>query len=149
MANSNPLVDQGTINLLRPSLIVPSYPQLNVTAGFVGGEGIELALEGDATVYIETLTGGVTSPQPFQVCQLTMALIRAQALANQWKLQVESNSTIGDVTAKTDAAPLSSYTIINCAITTLRPLRMNGKTADWTVSIRGYYMINNQLWGVG
>lgn len=145
---TNPLVSQGSLNLLRGSLIIPNYPALNVTAPFLGKDGIELALEGDATTYHDTLTGGVPSPQPYQVCQITLVLLRSQALANAWKLQYETTTLIGDTVARGDASTLGNYPIVNCAITGLRPVRFAGQTPDFVLMLRGYYNINNNMWGV-
>ena len=49
-------VQQGTLNRLRGSLTIPDLPELNVTAPFLGKEGIAMSFEGNSTVYI---VGGV------------------------------------------------------------------------------------------
>ncbi len=63
MAGS-PLVSQGTISRIRGSLIVPNFPNLNITAPYLGKMGIHLSFEGSATPMIDTMTGRVTSPEP-------------------------------------------------------------------------------------
>lgn len=144
----NPLIAQGTLNRLRGSFLVPSFSQLNVTASYLGKGGISLALQGDATTYIETLTGGVTSPQPYMVCMVTLNLLKTQGLADLYKQQMESLSTIGDVTVRGDASTLGDYPVTNCGIQTVRELPMSGEDAGFVVTVKGYYAINSQLWNL-
>ena len=60
MAN-NPLIPQGTVNRLRGSVIWNDFPQLNVTAPYLGTDGIGFSLDGESTVFLPTMTGAVTS----------------------------------------------------------------------------------------
>jgi hypothetical protein len=143
---ANPLVAQGVLNRLRGSVVFASFPSLNVTASFLGEEGIRLALEGEATTFINTMAGAVTSPEPYQVCNLTINLLKTQPLANQFKSQMEQNTLLGDCTVRADASNLSPYQLINSAIQGVRELSFNGKDAGWVVMIKGYYNINSNLW---
>ena len=145
---SNPLIAQGTLNRLRASIIFPSYANLNVTASYLGKGGISLSLEGDATAFIDTLTGGVQSPQPYMACMVTVNLLRSQGLADAFKQQMESLSTIGDFNVKADASTLSDYPISNGAIQSVREQAFNGEEPGYVVVLRGYYPINNQLWNL-
>ena len=143
---SNPLIAQGTLNRLRSSFICPTFPSLNVTAAFLGKGGITLSLEGEATAFIDTLTGGVQSPQPYMGCMIVLNLIKAQSLANTYKQQMESISNIGDCNVKGDSSVLGDYSISNCSLQTVRELPFNGEDAGYVVTVRGYYAVNNQLW---
>lgn len=145
---ANPLVAQGTLNRLKGSVLVPNFPQLNVTAPFLGKEGIGLALEGDATLILPTMVGTVTSPEPYQMCTITIHLLRTQGLANLWKLQQELFSVIGDVVVTPDAAPLSPYPIQNCGIKSVSELRFAGQDAGYMVTVGGYYTTNLALFGL-
>lgn len=147
MAN-NPLVNQGKLNRLRATIQVNDIPALNVTPAFLGRDGISLALEGEATTTIPTLTGTVQSPEPYQMARITVHLLKSQALAATYKAQMESNTLIGTVIVRPDASTLPSYTINNCALAALRELDMSGRDAGWVVSITGFYSVNNQLWNL-
>ena len=143
---SNPLIAQGTLNRLRASVVWASNASLNVTAPYLGREGIRLALEGETTTFINTMTGAVTSPEPYQVVNLTINLLKTQGLAAVYKGQMELSALIGDGTVYPDASTLPVYSIINCAIQSVRELSFAGEDAGWAVSIKGYYLVNSALW---
>lgn len=143
---ASPNVQQGTLNRLKASLVVPDLPELNVTAPFVGKEGIGIAFEGDATTLIPTMTGTVTSPEPFQMATILIRLLRTQSLSDLYKQQMETSTLLGDITVRPDSATLSPYQIINCAITHVGDLTFNGTDAGFGVSIKGYYPLNSALW---
>lgn len=145
---TNPLVDQGTLNRLRGSVVLDDHAELNITAPYLGEEAIRLALEGEATTYINTLTGAVTSPEPYQVCTLTVNLLKTQSLSDQYKKQMETDSRIGNLTVRPDSSTLSPYPLINCAIESVRELSFNGRDAGYVVTIKGYYNINSSLWNL-
>lgn len=144
-ANSNPLVAQGTLNRLRGSVIWANFPVLNVTAPFLHKEGIKLALEGEATLFIDTMTGGVTSPEPYQHISVTMVLLKTQSLAGLYKAQMELSSLLGDGVVRPDSAALPPYQVTNAAIKSVRELSFNGEDAAWAVVVGGYYNINSSL----
>jgi hypothetical protein len=145
MANSNPLVAQGTLNRLRASVIWANFPQLNVTAPFLHKRGITLALDGPVTTYIDTMTGGVTSPEPYQRVNMLMVLLKTQNLSALYKQQVELNSLLGNGTVRPDAATLPPYALVNCAIASVDELSFNGEDPAWGVRIGGYYLVNSNL----
>jgi hypothetical protein len=144
---ANPLVAQGSLNRLLASVVINAFPQLNVTASYLGKAGIKLSLQGEAVTYLPTLTGQVTSPDPYMGTEIMMDLIKSQALANQYKLQMESNALIGDVLVYPDAAPLNPYQIVNCSIKSVRELDFSGESYAFMVTLGGYYLVNNQLFG--
>lgn len=144
---ANPLVQQGTLNRLRGSAIWTDHPELNVTAPFLGADGIGLSLEGESTTFHKTLTGTVTSPEPYMVVNMTFNLLRTQQLADLYKTQMENNALIGDCAVRTDSTTLSPYQFTNCAIQGVRELRINGTDAGYAVSVKGYYTVNSNLWG--
>lgn len=143
---TNPLVSQGTLNRLQGAVYFNNYPQLNVTAPFLGAEGIHLSLEGESTTFINTMTGSITSPEPYQRVSIAIHLLRTQYLANLYKLQLEANAIIGDVTVYPDSSALSTYSFFNCALEAVRDLTINGKDPGYVATIKGYYMINQALW---
>lgn len=145
---SNPLIAQGTLNRLRASVSIPAFPTLNVTAAYLGKDGIGVAFQGDQTLMIPTLTGTVTSPEPYQLVEITMALLRTQALGDAYKVQAELSTLLGDLTMRPDSSILSPYTFRNCAIQRVRDLPMNGTDAGYVVTLGGYYNINDDLWNL-
>lgn len=146
MAQTNPLVAQGTLNRLRGSVVIPGFPELNVTAPFLGEAGIGLQLEGVTTTFINSMTGAVSSPEPYQILTCTIALLRTQGLAELYKAKIEGDARIGDFTVRVDASTLSQYPAVNGAIESLAPLQINGRDAGFGITLKGYYNINNDLW---
>lgn len=142
----NPLIIQGTLNRLRASITFPSNPSLNVSASFLGRMGIRLALDGESTVYIPTMTGAVTSPEPYMMITATIHLLKTQQLASLYKSQMETSTLIGDATIRPDAAALGTYQISNASIQSVRELNFAGDDGDFAVAIRAYYLINSDLW---
>lgn len=146
MASTNPMIAQGTLNRLRASVIVNGFPTLNVTAPYLGEDGVSINPEGESTTYIKTLTGAVTSPEPFQLIVVEIHLLRTQGLANQYKLQNEASALIGNITVRPDSAALSPYDFVNCSIQHWGPHKINGKDAGFMVKIGGVYLINQDLY---
>lgn len=144
---ANPNIPQGTVNRLRASVVWPGFPALNVTASYLGEEAIRLSFGSGATTFISTLTGAVTSPEPYVPMTLRMNLLKTQALANSYKSQMELSSLLGDGTIIPDASTLAPYQLTNCGIGTVDPLEFGGKSAGWIVEVHGYYIVNNSLWG--
>jgi hypothetical protein len=138
---------QGTLNRLRGSLSFTDNPALNVIASNLGPEGISVSFGGGATTRIDTLTGQVTSPEPYIPVKLTVNLLRTQALADAYKTQQELNSLLGDVTFRTDAVTLGVYQFSNSSIGRVADMRVNGKDAGYALEIEGTYNINSSLYG--
>lgn len=144
----SPQVSQGTINRLRGNVQVTSIPALNVTASFLGEGGFEFTRTGPATTMINTLTGRVVSPEPYQPVDIAMHLVKSQSLASAWEAQLVSLSAIGNILVYTDALTLPIYGFTNCAIMNIGPITVNGKSAEYMVTLTGTYVINNQLWAL-
>lgn len=142
---ANPLVAQGTLNRLRASLIIPANSALNITAAFLGDEGISLALEGNSTDYLPTLTGQVTSPAIQRMATVTAHLLKSQTLADAYKVQEQQNTLLGEVRVRPDARTLGDYTFFNASISGITELSMNGTNAGYMVRIQGVYYINSSL----
>ena len=146
MTTGNPLIAQGVLNRIRGAVAITSLPALNVTASYLGKEGITLALDGEATTFISTLTGQVQSGEPYMPVVITVHLLKTQGLAAQYKSQMESTTFLGDINITPDATTLPQYTISNCAIAGVAPMVINGMETDMAVTIKGFYVINNSLW---
>ena len=144
----NPQIVQGTLNRLRGSVVIPNFPELNVTAPYLGRGGISLAFEGETTTAIPTMVGTVQSPLPYQMVTITIALLKTQSLANLWGAQRQTLSLVGDVTVTPDTSNLTTYTMNNCAIDNVRELNFAGDDAGYVVTVKGYYQINASLWSL-
>lgn len=146
MSSANPLVAQGTLNRLRASVIWTNFPGLNVTAPYLGSEGISLTLDGDTVTYIPTMTGQVTSPEPYQGITVLMHLLKTQALSTAYKAQMEALALLGNGVVRPDSAALAPYDIVNCSIKGVDTLNLSGKDAGFVVRIGGYYQVNQNLY---
>lgn len=143
----NPLTPQGVLNRVRGSLQFPNFSSLNVTASYLGAEGISLSRTTKVTTPIPTMTGIVQSPEPFQLILLTVALLRTQGLAQQFETQLQLNSLLGPATVRTDAVTLPPYSLLNMAISQVGELRFNGTTPMYGVELEGYMLVNSSLFG--
>jgi hypothetical protein len=147
----NPLVAQGTLNRLVASVTWQNFSSLNVTPSFLNREAIRLALEGQSVVYLPTIAGAVTSPEPYMMISCTIHLLKTQQIAGLYKAQMESNALLGNGVVRPDVAQgqggLPPYDIVNCSIAGVRELDFSGNDAGWAVTCRGYYLVNNSLWG--
>lgn len=145
----NPNIPQGTLNRLKASVVVADFPELNVTASFLGKEMIHLAPEGEATNYIETAAGAVRSPNPYQKVTLTVHLLKTQAIAPAYQAKMETDSALGNVTIFPDVQTgqgLKPYQLINCSVQNVREMAFDGMDAGWVLIIGGYYLVNSSLW---
>ena len=144
---TNPLVAQGTLNRVKASVTWPDHPELNVTAPFLGRDGISFAPEGNSTVFLPTMTGAVTSPEPYMMIGLGIHLLKPQSLCNLYKARMETLALLGSGVVRPDVTVgLEPYDIVNCAIESVRELRFNGQDDGYHIMIRGYYITNNDLW---
>jgi len=142
----NPLVDQGSLNRLLSTVAFDDFPELNVTPSNLAKEGVSLALEGDVTTYLPTMTGAVTSPEPYQLTTCTMHLLKSQPLVAAFQAKIRISTLLGFCEVYPDAITLLPYELRNCAIFSVRELNFSGVDVSWVVTVRGFYLINNSLW---
>jgi hypothetical protein len=143
---ANPNIPQGTLNRLLGSVLFPNFPSLNITASFLGAEGIDVTFEGEMTANIPSLTGTVTSPEPYQMVRMTIHLLKSQPFADLWKRQLEQRTVLGPCTCRLDSNQLSPYSINNTSAKGVDRLDSSGKQAAYVVSLSGTYNINAALW---
>jgi len=143
---ANPLVQQGTLNRLLTTLQLVQFPELNITAPYLAKQSMVLSFEGDATKVIDTLTGTVTSPEPFLHVRIRAHLLRTNFLSELYKEQLESSTLLGDGIAYTDSTSLSVFQFSNLAIMGLGEIANAGEDPSFVVNIAGYYNINASLW---
>lgn len=143
---SAPLIAQGTLNRLRGSVVFAEAQDLNITAPFLGPEGINLTPEGEISDTLPTMTGSVPSPVPYQFMTVEVELLKTQTFSDRFKRRIEVNSFVGPMVVRPDAKTLSNYLIFNASIVAAGPGRLNGTSAAFVVAIRGYYLINASLY---
>jgi hypothetical protein len=144
---ANPQVSVGLLNRLIASVTWAGFSALNVTPSFLNRDGIRLAFEGEATRFLPALTGLVPSPEPYQPCTLTINLLKTQALAQSYEAQRQTQCFLGAGTVRPDATTLGPYDLQSMAIENVRELAFSGEDAGYSVMLRGFYLINNSLWG--
>ena len=147
-AGINPMVPQGTLNRLISSIVVVNYPQLNITAPYLGSPGITISWDGETTRMFPTMTGTVQSPEPYQMGTASAVLLKSQNLAQLWETQRLTASYLGNVKVTTDATTLGAYTFYNCALQSVSPLKLDGTDVAYSIVIKGYYPINSNLWSL-
>jgi hypothetical protein len=111
---------------------------------------MRLTFGGPVTGYINTMTGAVTSLEPFQKVELRAQLIKTQSLAAAYKLQIENSALLGDGTVRPDLATsspgLGPWQLSNMAIESVEPVELNGVAAWYILTLGGYYSINQSAW---
>lgn len=142
----NPLIAQGSLNRILGSVVWSALPALNITSPFLGRGGIGLALNGDATLILPTMTGTVQSEEPYMPVSLTVNLLRTQGLGAAYKLQMEDDSNLGDGVVRPDSKVLGNFPIFNCAIVSVREMNFGGQDPGFILTIGGYYLVNAAMW---
>lgn len=142
---ANPYVPQGTLNRALTSLSVVDIPELNVTTGYFAEQLATLSFEDRISDYIPTTAGAVPSPRLVQFVTVRAYLNKAQGLAAQWEQQRLVNAVIGDVVVVTDSNALPVYYLQNCILENVDSLNLNGTSADFSITIRGTYPVNADL----
>ena len=143
---SNPGISQGKLLRVLGSVSVTDYSDLNVTASYLTDAGISVSFDSEAVTFIPTMTGAVPSLEPLQMVTITINLVKTISLADDYKTQMQDDCLLGEVVVRTDSETLSSYTFTNCAIMNVGELSFNGRDAGYSVTIRGYYPVNNDIW---
>ena len=142
---ANPQIQQGTLNRLLASVVYADFTQLNVTSGYLAREAISLSFDGDTSLLIGTLTGAVTSPEPYIYGTVTMHLLRTQALGEAYSSQIRTNTTLGSVTVYPDTQVLQPVQLTNCVLMSSQETAFDGTQAGLVVRLRGVYNINSTL----
>jgi hypothetical protein len=142
-----PTTPQGVLNRIRASVTFFGFPELNVTSPYLAKRGISFTFTGKSTVMLDTMTGRVTSPEPYLGITMMVHLVKSQYLANLWRLQQETTTLLGDCVVRPDASTLQPYGFVNMAITSAgSPADFSGADADFPVEIEGTYLINAALY---
>ncbi|HGN9430322.1 hypothetical protein KDV42_17240 [Citrobacter freundii] len=142
----NPLVPQGFLNRVRGAVTVTDNPALNVSASYLGKEGISMRPDTAATDILPTLTGTVGSQAPYQQVTLTIHLLKTQGLGASYQKQFAIDTALGEVVVTPDATTFGNYTVLNCYLVNFNELQLNGMDAGYVVTLSGYLITNDKMW---
>ncbi|HHH0897026.1 hypothetical protein [Yersinia enterocolitica] len=143
---ANPLVPQGFLNRVRGAVSVTGDPSLNVTASFLGKEGVSLRPDGPATDILPTMTGTVGSQAPYQQVTLTVHLLKTQALAAAYQNRFATDTSLGEIVVTPDANTFGNYTVLNSYLVNFNEITMNGMDPGYAATISGYIITNDNMW---
>ena len=145
---ANPLLSQGTLNVLRTQLIFPSLSGLNILPENMSKKFVTVALDGDLNKLINTATGAVTSPEPYVPVTITVGVLRTQSLGAAWVAQAQSLSTIGDMSAFPDSASFPEMDFSTVILKHFDPGAFDGTDPVIKLTFSGIYYVNNDLWTI-
>jgi hypothetical protein len=155
------MVPQGVLNRIS-AYITWAAPygdnfgtELNVNPYNLGKEGIRLSFEGNASDYFPTMTGAVPSPAPYQICTLTINLLKSQSLGSAYQSRFVRNTLMGEATVYPDVPLAGSqlspvvgigvYTLRNAVLESVRDMTFSGEDPLFVVTAKGYVMMNSIL----
>lgn len=140
---ANPLVPQGIFNKLRASIKFNDYPSLNVSASFLTQDAVDISFQGDAGVLLPTMTGGASSPNPYQMVMINIHLVRSQAMAQLFKNQIERDTFLGDCKVYSDSTTLGDFSLRQTTIRSAGDVSFSGRDPAFLVSVFGIYDTNS------
>ena len=143
---ANPNLIPSPLNRVRANVSIPAYSNLNVTASYLGAEGVSVSFQGNIATQLMGLTSTINSEEPYVPAQIRISLLKSLALANQWISQIQNSPTLGTVTIQSDTAQFPTITLYNSVITNIGDVSMAGKQAEFQITISGYWSVSNDLW---
>lgn len=145
---TNPTLIPGNLNRIRGTILVPGNATLNVTAPYLGKEGIVIAPQSAVVTQMQGMTTVVNSEEPYQIVQVTAAIMKSLALSAAYLSQIQNSPTLGSITVTSDTSTIPSFTLYNVAITNWSQISMAGLQPDFTVTFQGQFNISNDLWNL-
>ena len=139
---------QGSVNKARVSLNFTSNPQLNADADAFGDDMVSISYGGEITTMLPTATGVVGSPNPYMEVTLSFKIVKTHPLCARMLAQIASNSNIGNVVVTPDSNALARETYQNGFFNTFESRSYAGKEPTVGFTIKAYYPINNDIYGV-
>lgn len=149
IGTTNPIIPQGELNRLRGTVQYATFPELNVTSSYLAKAGIGLRRTTAATDTIDTMTGFIVSPAPYQHFEIMIHLLYTQPLANQYEQQFLTDTSVGGVTVRLDVAigsPSPIYQLSNSVLMNVGDFRIDGTNGEYSVTLHGIYYVNATLW---
>jgi hypothetical protein len=145
---TNPLLVPGNLNRIRGTILVPNNTALNITAAYLGKEGIVVSPQSAVVTQMQGMTTIVNSEEPYQIVSVTAAIMKSLAMSAAYLDQIQNSPTLGTITVTPDTAVIPSFTLYNAAITNWSQISMAGIQPDFTVTFSGQFMISNDLWSL-
>ena len=145
---TNPTLIPGNLNRIRGTILVPGNATLNVTAPYLGKEGIVIAPQSAVVTQMQGMTTVVNSEEPYQIVQVTAAIMKSLALSAAYIEQIKNSPTLGQITVTPDTTTLPAFTLYNVAITNWSQISMAGLQPDFTVTFQGQFNVSNDLWNL-
>ena len=145
---SGTVVDHGAINKTRGSVTFANFPALNVTSNYLTRDGIVFNPSGNATEFLEVMTGRVTSQEVTVACEIVIHLVKSMSLAAAFQQQFLLNTNLGPATIRPDTPPnvgIQSWQLLNLAIVNVNEQSYAGTSADFPVRLGGYLVVNTSL----
>ncbi len=144
-------VNQGTLNLIRCSIIIPSYTNLSITPEYMSHEMAGITFDGPAVEQYDTGTGLVNSPQPYVKTTLSLTILKTQSLSAAWFAQFQKQCILGTVVVHPDVDTASGWPTIKIHTAALmhpQPGRFNGKEPGVVLTISGKVNANSDLFNI-
>ena len=145
---TNPNLFPSNLNRIRGSVLVPSNSSLNITASYLGKEGIVIAPQSPVVTQMQGLATIVNSEEPYQLVQVTAMVMKSLALSAAYINQIQQSPSIGTITITPDTSVLPQFTLFNTAIVNWNQISMAGLQPDFTITFQGQFNVSNDLWNL-
>ncbi|MGL5386635.1 MAG: hypothetical protein ACRDCA_12405 [Serratia sp. (in: enterobacteria)] len=142
----NPFVSQGVFNKVRASVKFTQHPELNITAAYLTQDAIDIQFQGDAGVLLPTMTGGAPSPNPYQMINVQIHLVRSQGMAQLFKNQIETDTFLGEAKIFSDTTTLGDFVIRSATLRSAGDVSFAGRDPAFLISVFGIYDVNKDMW---
>ena len=145
---TNPLLIPGNLNRIKGTILVPGNTALNITAPYLGKEGIVIAPQTAVVTQMQGMTTVVNSEEPYQLVQVTAMVIKSLALSAAYINQIQQSPSLGTVTITPDTNTMAPFNLYNVAIVNWNQISMAGTQPDFAIVFQGQYNISNSLWNL-
>lgn len=145
---TNPNLFPSNLNRIRGSVLVPGNSSLNITASYLGKEGIVIAPQSPVVTQMQGLATIVNSEEPYQLVQVTAMVMKSLALSAAYINQIQQSPTVGTITVTPDTSVLPQFTLYNCAIVNWNQISMAGTQPDFAIVFQGQWNVSNDLWSL-
>lgn len=145
---TNPNLIPGNLNRVRGTVLVPGNTALNITAPYLGKEGIMIAPQTAVVTQFQGMTTIVNSEEPYQIVNVTANIMKSLALSAAYIDQIQQSPTIGTITITPDTGVMAPFTLYNVAIVNWAQISMAGTQPDFAVTFSGQFNVSNDLWSL-
>ena len=143
---ANPLINLGTLNRVRASVVFPSFTALNITSSQMGRRFVSLTFDEDFVQQIQQGVGIINSPEPYVMATVTCDVLRTLPLAQAFISQLEQTAVLGTVYVHSDTSTFPKRTVYNASVLKADPGAYDGINSVLALTIRGVFYPNNTLW---